>query len=40
MAKVGMAMVVPSYTLLGAVTVAVNAAGVMAAAVVCPVARL
>ena len=29
MCKVGVAVVLPSYTLLGAVTVAVNGAGVM-----------
>ena len=40
MASVGMAVVVPSYTLLGAVTVALKGAGVMTAAVVCPVAKL
>ena len=40
MASVGMAVVVPSYTLLGAVTVAVNVAGVMAAAVLCPATKL
>ena len=36
MANVGRAVVVPSYTLFGAVTVAVNAAGVLISAVVCP----
>ena len=40
MANVGMAVVVPSYTLLEAVRVAVNAAGVMTAAVVCPAIKL
>ena len=37
MASVGMAVVVPSYTLLGAVTVAVKGAGVTAATPICPV---
>ena len=37
MASVGMAVMVPSYTLLGAVTVAVNAAGVTEATPICPV---
>ncbi len=40
MANVGRAVVVPSYTLLGAVTVAVKGAGVMRAAVVCPGVKL
>ena len=37
MANVGMAVVLPSYTLLGAVTVAVSGAGVTAATPICPV---
>ena len=40
MANVGMAVVVPSYTLLGAVAVAVMGAGLLAAAVLCPGLRL
>jgi hypothetical protein len=38
MAKVGRAVVVPSYALLGAVTVAVKGAGVTEATPICPVA--